>query len=332
MVQRVPVRADRRTGAPPIQDRDPRASIRSSSTPVHSSGVTSRYAISPTKPLLITRSGLIALSFPRLSASRGFGPMQATGFLGTRADAFVDVAVVFFLAAPFLMALALRLAARRRYHAHRRLQTGVLLGAIAAVLLLEGSIRFGGAMDAFALSSFHGTTTLAGLFGVHLAVAIPTFVAWCGPGGPVLAPVPGRPAGLLRPAAPALGPAYLRGPLVHLRDRRGPLRDELRALPPLRRHRPTPDGVFARGDVRRYCSSRPEHPLRGAMDAFAHRSRHHELAGRRSPRRRDPPSAWCVLAATSLALERAAGLLRARGTSLGPLRGPLFDLRDRVGL
>lgn len=105
--------------------------------------------------------------------------MPATGFLGTRADAFVDVAVVFFLAAPFLMALALRLAARGRYHAHRRLQTGVLLGAVAAVLLLEGSIRFGGAMDAFALSSFHGTATAAGLFGVHLAVAIPTFVAWC---------------------------------------------------------------------------------------------------------------------------------------------------------
>lgn len=56
---------------------------------------------------------------------------------------------------------------------------GVLVGAIVAVLLLEGSIRFGGAMDAFALSAYHGTATLAGLFGVHLAVAIPTFVAWC---------------------------------------------------------------------------------------------------------------------------------------------------------
>ena len=105
--------------------------------------------------------------------------MSATGFLGTRADAFVDVAVVFFVAAPFLMAFALRLAAQRRYQAHRSLQVGVLLGAIVAVLLLEGSIRFGHAMDAFALSAYHGTATLAGLFGVHLAVAIPTFVAWC---------------------------------------------------------------------------------------------------------------------------------------------------------
>ena len=105
--------------------------------------------------------------------------MPATGFLGTRADAFVDVAVVFFVAAPFLMAFALRLAAQRRYRAHRGLQSVVLLGAIVAVLLLEGSIRFGDAMDAFALSAFHGTATLAGLFVVHLAVAVPTFVAWC---------------------------------------------------------------------------------------------------------------------------------------------------------
>ena len=40
--------------------------------------------------------------------------MPATGFLGTRADVFVDVAMVFFAAAPFLMGRALRLAAQRR--------------------------------------------------------------------------------------------------------------------------------------------------------------------------------------------------------------------------
>ena len=41
--------------------------------------------------------------------------MLETGFLGTRADAFVDVAIVFFAAAPFLMTHALRVAAQRRY-------------------------------------------------------------------------------------------------------------------------------------------------------------------------------------------------------------------------
>ena len=37
--------------------------------------------------------------------------MPTTGFLGTRADVFVDIALVLFIAAPFLMAYALRLPA-----------------------------------------------------------------------------------------------------------------------------------------------------------------------------------------------------------------------------
>ncbi len=105
--------------------------------------------------------------------------MLTTGFLGTRADALVDVAMVFFAVAPFLMTQALRLAAQRRYRAHRRLQVGVLLGAIVAVMLLEGSIRFGHAVDAFTVSAYYGTATLAGLFAVHLVVAVPTFIGWC---------------------------------------------------------------------------------------------------------------------------------------------------------
>ena len=105
--------------------------------------------------------------------------MLTTGFLGTRADALVDVAMVFFAVAPFLMPQALRLAAQRRYRAHRRLQVGVLLGAIVAVVLLEGSIRFGHAVDAFTVSAYYGTATLAGLFAIHLAVAVPTFIGWC---------------------------------------------------------------------------------------------------------------------------------------------------------
>ena len=92
--------------------------------------------------------------------------MLTTGFLGTRADAFVDIAMVFFAVAPFLMIQALRLAAQRRYRAHRRLQVGVLLGALVAVLLLEGSIRFGHAVDAFTVSAYYGTATLAVLFAV----------------------------------------------------------------------------------------------------------------------------------------------------------------------
>ena len=105
--------------------------------------------------------------------------MPTTGFLGTRADALIDLTLVFFVAAPFLMAYAVRLAARGRHRAHRNLQAALVVAAVVAVLLLEWSIRYGGAMAAYSQSAYYRTPLLIGLFYLHLAVAIPSFVAWC---------------------------------------------------------------------------------------------------------------------------------------------------------
>ena len=104
--------------------------------------------------------------------------MPTTGFLGTRADTLIDLAIVFFVLAPFLMVYALRLAAQRRHREHRNLQAGLLLAAVVAVLMLEISLRFGSAGEAFAASSLYGPPMTA-LFVVHLAIAIPTFILWC---------------------------------------------------------------------------------------------------------------------------------------------------------
>jgi len=104
--------------------------------------------------------------------------VPTTGFLGTRADTLIDLAIVFFVLAPFLMVYALRLAAQRRHLEHRNLQAGLLLAAVVAVLMLEISLRFGGAGEAFAASSLYGPPMTA-LFVVHLAIAVPTFILWC---------------------------------------------------------------------------------------------------------------------------------------------------------
>ena len=104
--------------------------------------------------------------------------MPTSGFLGTRADALIDLTLVFFVAAPFLMSYALRLATRGRHRAHRNIQAGLVVAGVVAVLLLEGSIRFGGAMAAYAQSAYYGTPLLIGLFYLHLAIAIPSFLAW----------------------------------------------------------------------------------------------------------------------------------------------------------
>ncbi len=104
--------------------------------------------------------------------------MPTTGFLGTRADALIDLTLVFFVAAPFLMSYAMRLAVRGRHREHRNLQAGLVVAGVAAVLLLEGSIRYGGAMAAYAQSAYYRTPLLVSVFYLHLAVAIPSFIGW----------------------------------------------------------------------------------------------------------------------------------------------------------
>lgn len=104
--------------------------------------------------------------------------MSTPGFLGTRADVFMDLAMVFFVAAPFLMSYALRLAARGRYREHRNLQALLIVAGTVAVLLLEGSIRYGGALAAYAQSAYYRSPLVNGLFTVHLWIAIPWFIGW----------------------------------------------------------------------------------------------------------------------------------------------------------
>ena len=55
----------------------------------------------------------------------------------------------------------------------------MLLTGIAAILLLEVSIRFGGASQAYRESSLHGHAIVKSLFFAHLVIAIPTFASWC---------------------------------------------------------------------------------------------------------------------------------------------------------
>ena len=103
--------------------------------------------------------------------------LDSTGFLGTRAGGLIDVSLVFLTATPILMGYAVTFASGREYVKHRNLQSVALLLGLGAVVLLETSLQLGSAKG-FLLSEFYGTAAMSGLFGVHLAVAIPTFFAW----------------------------------------------------------------------------------------------------------------------------------------------------------
>ena len=72
------------------------------------------------------------------------------GFLGSRADLLTDLAPLTFIVLPLVMPLGFRLARKRRYLSHRRVQIGFLCVMTVAVLMLEIDVRLRGGSGALA--------------------------------------------------------------------------------------------------------------------------------------------------------------------------------------
>lgn len=104
--------------------------------------------------------------------------MTFDGFLGTRAGLLIDVALIYFVLAPFLVFGSIRIGRHGGHKTHRNLQAGLFGLMIVCVLTLEVSIRSGGTMEALSKSVFSGTNTLTAVFVFHLLVAVSTFVSW----------------------------------------------------------------------------------------------------------------------------------------------------------
>jgi len=101
------------------------------------------------------------------------------GFFGTRADLLVDVVLVFNLVAPVWGYAAARLARRRDYDRHQRLQIVLVVLAFVALFSLEGSIRLhGGSGSLVAGSPYVGTALLKGVFLAHILPAVVTYLVW----------------------------------------------------------------------------------------------------------------------------------------------------------
>jgi putative membrane protein len=98
---------------------------------------------------------------------------------GTRAGFLVDCTFVVTLLAPVVVFVSLGLARRRRLDAHRRIQLGLLLVCVLAVLTLEACIRLAGGSGAFLATSGFGSPALArAVLAVHVGCAVATYAAW----------------------------------------------------------------------------------------------------------------------------------------------------------
>jgi putative membrane protein len=96
-----------------------------------------------------------------------------------RIDAVVTATYVVTLAAPLACYASIRLARERRHDPHRLVQAVVLATCWIAVLALELRIRFAGGSGAF-LELAHPAlaATARTLLGVHISVAVATYLVW----------------------------------------------------------------------------------------------------------------------------------------------------------
>jgi len=103
------------------------------------------------------------------------------GFLGSRADALLDLVVCAFVIYLPIFLFSIKVAKKRRFERHRWIQTGLLVVLGTVVLLFELSVRSkGGAAGLFAGSRYAGTRLLLTTFYVHLSIASGTFLVWLG--------------------------------------------------------------------------------------------------------------------------------------------------------
>lgn len=101
------------------------------------------------------------------------------GFLGTRADVFMDVVIIIVALVPFLLLGSRWLARTGRLAAHRKAQ--IVLTTIFAVVigLFEVYIRIKGGVDGISGGSpYHESTFLYGFLAVHLCFAVSSAVLW----------------------------------------------------------------------------------------------------------------------------------------------------------
>lgn len=98
---------------------------------------------------------------------------------GSRADLLSNVAYLATLLAPVISLLSYRLARRRQFDTHRRVQVGLLLFCWAAVLGLELDIRLSGGSGSVIAQALPAYQLVARrLLLVHISAAVATYLLW----------------------------------------------------------------------------------------------------------------------------------------------------------
>jgi putative membrane protein len=98
---------------------------------------------------------------------------------GSRASLIVDLTFAVTLLAPVITLVSMYFAKHRAHELHKRVQIGLLVVCILAVLALEVEIRLAGGSGVFLSQSSAGQAALARAFlGTHISGAVITYGVW----------------------------------------------------------------------------------------------------------------------------------------------------------
>jgi len=100
------------------------------------------------------------------------------GFLGTRADGFMDAVIILLTALPILLLLSFRFARRGATRRHRNIQATTPALVLSAVLLFEADVRHSGGKAAFLALNPGRASLVEPILRAHIVLATITFLAW----------------------------------------------------------------------------------------------------------------------------------------------------------
>ena len=106
--------------------------------------------------------------------------MLPKGFLGTRADFYMDISIILFTSLPFFILIALRLARRQKFTSHRNMQVATLILVLIALGFFELDIRLTGGINAFLAHSSIPMSFSRRFLDFHIVIAAVTALAWIG--------------------------------------------------------------------------------------------------------------------------------------------------------
>lgn len=101
-----------------------------------------------------------------------------TGFLGTAAPLYLDVATIYFALLPFLLAGSIYLALRKQFVLHYRSQIAIFIISLIIVLFFEIGVRIDGGFLVYSQGSTLSMAFLSIFLGVHIAIAVMSVILW----------------------------------------------------------------------------------------------------------------------------------------------------------